>query len=297
MGNKGGWRVHASLLVVQVSFGLYPLFGKWALREVSPLAVTGLRIASGALLLSVIALARGVRWKKEDLPQLALFGLLGVSANQTLFIMGLRRTTVVEATIITALIPALTLGMAALFGYERPGAAKLAGMAVAFSGIVILVGGAAKFSRNSLIGDLLIFVNSILYSVYLVSSRKMLVRRGTFYVLSGAFVCGFVIALPLCLPVALATPWSSLTTRSSLSLVYIVVFATLAAYGFNAYALGRAPASVVAAYIYLQPAIATTSAAMFLGEKLGPREATALALVVGGTLLATIRRAPAPGIT
>lgn len=231
---------------------------------------------------------------RSEWPRFALFGFLGVAGNQTLFILGLQRTTVVEATILTATIPALTLGVAALLGRERPGRAKLLGVALAFSGILLLVGGGAALSTQTLLGNVCIVVNAALYSFYLVLSREDFARHGTLGVLPGVFVAGAVLALPLTLPAALATPWGDLSPRSSWSLVYIVVFATLGAYGLNAYALVRADASTVAAYIYLQPAVAMTSAALVLHEPIRAPQVVALALVVGGTVLASRRGGTPP---
>jgi drug/metabolite transporter (DMT)-like permease len=293
-GGRVGWRVHAALLGVQLFFGLWPLFGKWAMTEVSPLAITLLRIAGTAGFLSALAASRGgLRFSRRDLPRFALFGLLGAAGNQTLFILGLQRTSIVHATILTATIPALTLAAAAILGRERPGVAKLAGVALAFSGIVVLVGNAAGLSSGSLLGDLLIVVNSSMYSFYLVLSKDDFVRRGTFGVLPAVFIAGTVMVLPVCLPAALSTPWATLSPRSVASLAYILIFATIGAYGLNAYALGRAPASTVAAYVYLQPAIAMASAAVVLREPIGFGQLFALALVVAGTLLATRKAAPA----
>ncbi len=86
------WEIHAALAGAQVGFALFPILGKLVLVVDSAPAVRGLpgRGRGGA--------ARGVPARAEesrgrsgaaDCPRLVLYGLLGVSFNQILFILGL----------------------------------------------------------------------------------------------------------------------------------------------------------------------------------------------------------------
>ena len=54
---------------------------------------------------------------------------------------------------------------------------------------------------------------------------------------------------------------------SWLGLIYIVLFPTVGTYFLNVYALKRAPSSLVAIYIYVQPVLGALMAAATLGER------------------------------
>ena len=62
--------------------------------------------------------------------------------------------------------------------------------------------------------------------------------------------------------------------------VYIVLFPTVGTYFLNAFALKRAPSSLVAIYIYLQPVVGALLAAWRLGER------PSVATYFGGGLIA-----------
>ena len=78
-----------ALLVVQALFAMLHVAGKIVLAELSPLALAGTRVAIATPLLLLYA------WRhdrtipaRSDWPRLALLGLLGILANQTLFLLG-----------------------------------------------------------------------------------------------------------------------------------------------------------------------------------------------------------------
>ena len=62
---------HLALIGVQVCFGLFPLFGKWALDAFSPTTVASWRIVVGAVLLAGLALACHGRAALPSLADLA----------------------------------------------------------------------------------------------------------------------------------------------------------------------------------------------------------------------------------
>ncbi len=62
------------------------------------------------------------------------------------------------------------------------------------------------------------------------------------------------------------------------------------AYAVNQHALGRADASVVALYIYLQPILTAVGAVTLLGERPGLRTAVSAAVILLGLAVATVGR-------
>ena len=75
-----------------------------------------------------------------------------------------------------------------------------------------------------------------------------------------------------------------------LALGGVVLFSTILAYYWNAWALARVEPSVVAVYIYLQPLIGTVLAIFILGEAWKPRIFLAMCLIFTGVFLVTRKR-------
>jgi drug/metabolite transporter (DMT)-like permease len=242
-------------------------------------AIVLLRVAGAAVVFVIIARGRG-GFAKKDLPRIVACSLLGVVLNQILFLNGLARTTAVNASVLGSMIPVFTAAIAMLTRREpaRPG--RLLGIAVAMSGTLVLVRGESfSFSDANTIGNLLIVANSLSYACFLVLARTLAGRIAptTFVALL------FASALPFVAPMGIVA-WASFTpTGTDLALLaFIVAVPTVGAYGLNQLALVRAEASLVAAYVYLQPLLATVGAMVLLGERPGARVLVAGVLILAG---------------
>ena len=278
-----------ALVFVQLFFGLFPLFGKWATLEFSPRAVAAWRIVVGALALLVIA---GLVYGKRSLPRLADLGrlqvcsLLGVALNMVIYLEGLQRSTAVHAGLIVTTVPVFTFAVAVLARQEQFEAARGAGILLACVGVVlILLQKGPHFSAETRTGDLLMVVNAACYSVFLVAVRPLLRRYPPLVVIAWVFALSLW-TVPI---FAARESWApeSVSTRGWLSLVYVIVFATLLTYLLNTFALSKVSASTTAAFIFLQPLIAVASGVLVLGETLtGTTIAAGLVTLVGVWLVA-----------
>jgi drug/metabolite transporter (DMT)-like permease len=280
-------------------FASLSVAAKIALRELAPTALIAARVSTAALLLwAAWFLARGASaiadvralvarprepMAARDLPALAVYALFGIVANQLLFIEGLARSTATNAVVIGASIPVFTVGVAVALNRERATARKLAGLAVALAGALGIVG-ADRFDAGRIVGNLLIVANSLSFAIYLVISRTLLARYRTLTVVAWTFLFGALGVLPFG-GAPLVASAGSLHARTWLALAYIVALPTIGTYFLNAYALKRAPASLVAVYIYVQPVVGALLAAAILGERPSPATAAGAALIAVGIWL------------
>lgn len=271
------------------------------MEHISPAALIGFRLMLGAPLL---ALAAGLPWQKPpswaDLARLAGLGALGISINQLLFAEGLLRAGPINASLSILLMPALTLVLTALLRVERPGPARLVGVALSFVGAALLL----RVERFDLgdratVGNLMLLTNVSAYSFYIVLARPVLTRLGSLRTMAWVFVFGAIEAAPLTLPAAAKVSWLGLPPAIHASLAFILLGATLATYLLNAYALVRVESSVVAVYVYAQPLIATL--AVWLWRRQVPTLRTLVAgivIVIGvalsSDLLGALRSAKKP---
>lgn len=266
---RGGLRlaVHLALLAVQVFFASLSIVAKRVMSELSPFALTATRVVGAAALLWGVALLRR-RWRvpTRDLGALAGLAVLGIAANQLLFIAGLARTTATMALVLGTTIPVFTAGLAILLGRERPSARRLGGIAVGLAGAIVAIGVGELGGREHLLGDLLIIVNSLAYAAYLVLGRGILQRHDSLVVVTWVITFGAVLILPFGAAGA-ADQLPDLSARGWAGMAWIVLAATVGTYALNAWALARAEASLVATYIYVQPVVGAALAYVFLGER------------------------------
>lgn len=286
------WEIHAALAGAQTGFALFPILGKLALVSIAPLLFAAFRVAAAALLLEGIRRWNGAeRIRREDRRRLFLYGLLGVSFNQILYILGLSLTTAINTTILTTMIPVFTLAAAVLLGRERLTARHTAGLALAGAGALALLQ-AQRFdwSSASFRGDVLLLANCTSYSLYLVLSRPVLARYRAVTFTAVVFRYGALLIALAAIPELLRFRAAEVGAVAWACMAGVVLFCTVIPYLLNSWALARTHASRVAFYVFLQPLIATLLAVVVLGEAL-----TLGTLLAAGLLFAGLAVTLAPG--
>lgn len=132
--------MHLALGFAQTGFAFFPTLGKIALATMPPLPLAALRVTAAALMLDLIRrISRAEPLSPGDRRSVLLYGVLGVSLNQVLFILGLSLTNAINATILMATIPVFTLGVAVLMKRERLTLSAASGVVLAGTGALVLV--------------------------------------------------------------------------------------------------------------------------------------------------------------
>lgn len=259
-----------ALLFVQLFFGLFPLFGKFATKEFSPRAVAAWRIVVGSLVLLAVAGAMyGKRAlpRRGDLARLQVCSLLGVVLNMVLYLEGLQRSTAVHAGLLVTTIPVFTFAVAVAARQERFEPARGAGILLAFVGVaLIFLQKGPEFSAGTRAGDLLMTVNAACYSVFLVAVRPLLRSYPPLVVIAWVFALSLWTVPIFAWNERFAPAGVSLRGWSSLG--YVIVFATILTYLLNTFALSKVSASTTATFIFLQPLITVVCGVFVLHEAL-----------------------------
>jgi drug/metabolite transporter (DMT)-like permease len=289
------WKVHLTLILVQMAFGGFHVVAKAVLSDLAPLALAAIRVGVATPILMVLA------WRRDrfiparsDWPVLALLGALGVFANQALFITGLRYTTAINASILMPSLPVFTVAIAALMRIERITRHRAIGIVLSVAGALALVN-PLRFSADhkGALGNVMILGNCLCYSLFLVLQRPVLNRIPWRTVIAASFFFGTLGVIPFALPSLLAMDPAAVPAGAWWGVAYIILFPTVFAYAANTWAVRRSSPALVAAYSTLQPLVAAALAATFLGERFGWVEGIGFALIVAG--LWQVSRQPSRG--
>lgn len=281
---------YAALLVVQISFGTFPVVGKLVLAVLPSVALVGIRIGIAALIFYVFQRTRGsLRLaEKRDYLLMAVFGFLGVALNQLLFVKGLSLTTASNASLIAVTIPIFTILVGALIGTEKLSKAKAAGIILAAVGVIFLIDPRkASFSAETTLGDLLVVLNSLSYGIYVATSKSAVSRNGAMRSITWIFLFAALFCVPLGAFSLSTIEVENVRLSIWLMAFHIAVAATALPYFLNAWALARVEPSTVAVFVYLQPVIGFLMAVVFLGERIGANFIIAAALIFAGVFLVT----------
>jgi drug/metabolite transporter (DMT)-like permease len=271
--------VHLSLVVVQLLFASLAIAGRFVLPHFPAGALVTVRVLGATLVLLALHIATGGEWVRDrrDLLQLAVLGMLGIAANQTLFLYGLRHTTAINATILVSTVPVFTVLGSVLTGREPASFHKFAGIALAGIGAVYLIGpDRISLAPEVALGNALIVIGMICYAAYFLYSKSILRRYDSVTVsLYVMFFASFGV-LPFGIGAVQQMSFRDISPTVWIWVAYIVVFPTIVTYLLNLWALKRASSNMVAVYIYLQPVFAAAIAPLILtGEHLTTRAAVA----------------------
>jgi drug/metabolite transporter (DMT)-like permease len=276
---------HLALVLVQVMFASLAVLGRVVLPVVPAGVLVTFRIVGAAAALLLVQAARRGPWLRDPrvLTRLALAGLLGVTANQSLFLFGLRHTTAVNATILVTTVPVFTVLGSLLLRLERPSPLKLAGIALAALGAIYLVDpGRLSLGPGEALGNLLILIGMLCYAAYFLVSKPIVARHDPITVSAYVMLFAALGVMPIGVPALAGAELHGISAPVWWMVGYIVLFPTISTYFLNMWALKRASSNTVATFIYLQPLFAALSAPGVLGESIGGRTIVAGVVIFSG---------------
>jgi drug/metabolite transporter (DMT)-like permease len=278
--------VNVVLVLVQVMFASMAIAGKLVLPEIPPQGLVVIRVSAAftIMFLAYLITGRGKVRTGRDWVMLAIVGLLGVTANQNMFLMGLERTTAINASILVTTVPIFTVLYSVLGRQESASASKIGGIALAGLGVVYLIGpDRVSLAPNLALGNGLVVMAMACYAGFLVLSKPLLRRYDTLTVIVWAMFFGLLGTLPMGLATLSRVSPTEVPIGIWAVVGYIILVPTIGAFFLSAWALKRSSSQLVAAYIYLQPLVtASIAPAILEGERITARMMVAGVAIFAG---------------
>ncbi len=283
---------YIALITVQVVFGLLPAAGKTLFTHMDPLAMTSIRIIGAAFVLLWIHAIRGAPWPQaRQWPGIAILATFGLIVNMGLFAMGLERTHPLNATLLITTIPVFTYIIAVVTGRETIGPRRLAGILLALSGAVYLVGlSGYEASLDSALGDIMVLLNALSFSYFLVISKRWSQENDVLALSTWMFVVAAAVFIPVLVLRGAIFQLADGGMSGVGWMGFVIVGPTLMAYVLNATALRHVPSSTVAVFIYLQPPVSAIASWFVLGLLPSWKIVPAAALILAGVTIVARRR-------
>jgi drug/metabolite transporter (DMT)-like permease len=278
-----GWRVQ--FLLLSATWGSSFLFIKVLDRHWPALWVAFGRVALGAATVIALMVARRERLSFDAKTWLHLLVVAALfnAVPFTLFAYGEEHVSSIVAGLWNATAPLWVVVFALLaFPEEHPDAARVVGLIVGFTGVVVLLGPWRGLGGSQLQGQLACAGAGVCYGLAWLYTRRHLASRAK----SGiALAAGQLLWATLLLGVAVpfaATPTSHIGADGLASIIALGVLGTGVAYLFN-YAIIRAAGATTAATVtYVVPLFSTLLGVLVLGEGLSWNQPVGAAILLGG---------------
>lgn len=287
---------YIALLLAYIIWGANFVVAKVTLQEFPPMSLAFFRFAFASLFLApfFISQAKKVKIDKKDLPRLIAIGILIVTLNITFFFEGIKRTTAIDASVLTLIIPMLSVLAGWWFLKEKVYAVNLAGIVLGFAGAAILVGipqiVTGNYSASALIGNILIILASISWVAGALVAKKILAKYSSLVVTAIAFLTGTItFFIPASFEYIQNPSWvNQITTLGILGVIYMTLLSSISAYFLFEWGLSKTSVISADLFQYIEPFIATGLAMTILGERVSSYFLIGACLIAVGAYLGTL---------
>jgi drug/metabolite transporter (DMT)-like permease len=267
-------------------YGLSFVLTKGGLQQIQPTLLITIESLASVLFMSLLILVQKRRF--PNLILLLKLGTIGIFEPGLAYIVvakGLVLTTASNATVISALEPIVTLGLACVLLRERISVAKLSIAVISIVGVCLI--SSAAGGTPSLLGDLLILVGVLFASLYAIATER------SFHIAEGIdplmvawaqqlIALLFFVGLTVLSITHGIEPLrlSSFAPSALLTAITAGIVGHGLAFLLYLNALRYLSASDTSLYLSLIPVFGTTAAVLFLGERLSWDQGVGALLVV-----------------
>lgn len=281
-----------ALFMVQLLYGLNYTIAKLVMNGnyIKPFGFVLLRVAGATVLFWLISLfIPQEKIEKSDFIKLFLATVFGVVINMLFFFKGLEFTSPIHASAIMTITPIIILILSAYALGEKITKLKVFGVILGLIGALILTiyGKSSRAGDNVPLGNLLIFLNAISYSIYVILIKKLTSKYHPFSFIKWLFLFGLILLIPFGYSELNAVNWGSFTPTINYSVLFVIIGATFGTYLLNPLALNKLKASTVGIFIYLQPVIAGLFALYVGADFFDLLKLSAMLLIFAGVYLVT----------
>ena len=295
------WKGHVAMLFANMVWGIMSPVSKTVLMSglISPIALSAMRIAGGALLfwLCSLLLPRSVVKREKvaprDMLKIFMASLLIITANQALYIIGIGFTSPIDSSVMSTITPIFTMIFAAIFISMPITWLKASGVALGLGGALMLVlsdPGGDTHASNQLLGDSLCLIAQVCAALYYVLFSGIITRYSAFTLMKWMFLFSAITYVPCAMPWIVEVQFSAISLDLWLSIAYIIVFATFLGYLLIPISQRVLKPTVVSMYNYFQPLTAALLTAILGIGEFGPMKIVATGLIFAGVWFVTQSR-------
>jgi len=260
-------------------------FSEIALREVSPLVTVWARVGLACGLLWLILWLRGIAMSYDTKLWLA-FGVMGLLNNAipfSLIVWGQQNITASLASIFNASTPLFTAVLAHFLTQdEKIGRRKIAGLAIGFCGVVMMIGTQALHGVTSeLWAQIAILIAAISYGCAAIWGRRF---KGTspMVVATGQVTASSLMMTPVALLFGFPTGYLMPSIEVWGALFGLAALCSVAAYILYFRILATSGATNLMLVTFLIPPSAILLGVLFLGEHLQTSQIIGMSLIFVG---------------
>ncbi len=281
------------LLIANLIGGaLSPFFVKIGTHEIPPVLFTFCRFVIATAVFLPFFLRQRKTLSRKNIKQLSFVSLL-FTANATLYAIGLQHTSIIVSQILYTMVPLFVGILAHYLLAEKFTRNKIIGAVVSAIGVLILIFQSVQkmdtLSFGTPLGNGIVLIAVVCWSLYIVLSKKMLQDSSPSTTSFFSFAITMIVLMPL---VPIDIFWSKFTIQQVssvgyLSLLGIGVISSAVMFSLIQIGIKKTSAYISSLFFYFAPLFSAITAIPILKEKVTPQLIVAGLLITGGVFIAT----------
>ena len=299
-------RIVLALATVYVIWGSTYLAIRFAIETLPPLLMIGSRFLIAGLILYAVVRARGVPAPtRTNWLSASLIGVMLLSCGTGVVVWAEERVASGIAALLVSVVPLWMV----LIDWLRPRGRKpnawvTSGVVAGLAGLWILADPLSGGGTRSLFVEAMLMLAALSWAAGSVYSKYAPLPESKFLTTAVEMLAGGAALLLVGLltgELGQLHP-GAVSTRSTLALLYLIVFGSLVAFSAYVWLLHAVSPALVSTYAFVNPIVAVFLGWAFASEPVTIRTAIAAAIIIGGVALITIggkdeasSRSPASG--
>lgn len=295
--------LYCALIMVTFLWGTSFAAAKVGMRELGPLNLAMLRFVIAASVFGGILLLMkdNNTIERQDIPQFFLLGFLAITSYFYIQYTGLTYTTTINAALIIATSPICTALMGAFLGWEHFSLKNGLGILTAFTGVGFIITNGhftSLFESRTLIGNVLLQVNAVVWAGVTIYGKKLLLKYRPFVAMAYIHIFGTLMLIPFIFfpgpfaAVPLAKEVLAITWPTIASAFYLALLCSVFSYFVWYMGVEKLGAVRTASFSYLNPLFAVITGVLFLGETFSVFSALGGAMIIAGVYITNRTRIP-----
>lgn len=230
---------------------------------------------------------------------LIFLGFTGIFAFNTLIYAGLRHTSPVNATLINALNPVLTIVLSVFVLGETLCGKQVLGLVLSFAGVAWITLQGAPGRLGSIMfnpGDLLIVTGALVWAIYSIGVKKAVHTVPPLLITALSMFFGLLLLFPASCLELQTHPAAPLTWETILAFIYLGVFPSVIAFWLWNRGIAQVGPGKAAMFYNLLPLFVALMSYVFLGEIPKAYHFIGGALILWGVFWGTSQKIARSGI-
>lgn len=291
---------YIALICAHTIWGAHFVVSKVTLEEFPIFTLAFLRFAFACIFLAPFfySQTKKIKIRKEHIPKLVAVGVFIITLNIAFFFSGIKRTDATSASIITLIIPIMSVIFGWWFLKERVFLINLLGIFLGLIGAMIIIGVPeiilGNFDPMKLLGNFLVLLASVSFVIGAVFSRQLLKIYPSLIVTACAFLVGLITFFPMAVLEYIRNPgWTeNVTTLGIFGLTFMILLSSISAYFLFEWGLAKTSLSRADLFQYIEPFVASFLAITLLDEVISPLFIAGAILIILGVFFGTLAKEP-----